>query len=243
MSFLKIHVFESVTSTNETAKAFAQKGAQGGEVVIAKTQTAGRGRLNRQWVSEKGNLFCSVILRPEIEAKKATHFTFVAAVAVAECLQKYLKEGIELKWPNDVLVHRKKICGILLELETKADKVDFIILGIGINVNETKFPPGFLHPPTSLKLSTKKDIDLEIFQKEILESLFHWVQVYLKEGFSPIQKAWQKRSVVHGQTVEIEDHGQRICGKGMGINEDGALVIETDAKKRIPIYSGDLVCF
>ncbi|OGQ34902.1 MAG: biotin--[acetyl-CoA-carboxylase] ligase, partial [Deltaproteobacteria bacterium RIFCSPLOWO2_01_FULL_38_9] len=140
MLFSKCHSFKKVTSTNDIAYELAKKGAKEGEYVIAETQTKGRGRMQRKWVSKKGNLYVSLILRPSIVTRNVSHLTFVAALAVASALEKHLNISPQLKWPNDVLVDRKKISGILTEMESEGDKVDFMVVGMGINVNQDKFP-------------------------------------------------------------------------------------------------------
>lgn len=239
----KIHRFKKISSTNATARDLAKKGAKAGEVVIAEQQTKGRGRLQRKWLSKPGNLYVSLILRPHIPTKVASHLTFVASLAVAKTLEKNLGMSPSLKWPNDVLVDGKKIAGILTEIETVDSKIDFAIVGIGINVNQEKFPKNLSQTATSLQQILGKSLNLDQILEQLLQSFEEWYTAYLKQGFSIIKEMWEEMSVIIGRDVEIRDHRKKLKGRALGIDQNGALLLQVSSGETIPVYSGDLVCF
>ena len=160
----EIHHFEKLSSTNTTAKQQARKGAKEGTAIIAETQTRGKGRLNRPWVSPKGGIWLSIILKPEIAVEDITKITLITSVAVAKTLREMFDLKAEIKWPNDVLIDSRKVCGILSEAVLKGKTVDFIIVGIGVNANFTRkaLPRELQTTATTLKEVLKKDIDREI---------------------------------------------------------------------------------
>ena len=242
MLFSKCHSYKKVTSTNDIAYELAKKGAQEGEYVLAETQTKGRGRMQRKWVSKKGNLYVSLILRPSIATKDISHLTFVAALAVASALEKYLNIAPQLKWPNDVLVDRKKISGILTEMESEGDKVDFMVVGMGINVNQDKFPKS-LPNAISLYQVLGKNIEPSQLLEDLLASFEEWYNTYLEKGFSFIKEMWEERSLIKGRAVEVKDGRKKIRGVAVGLDTTGALLIRTPQGETLPVYTGDLVSF
>ncbi len=127
--------FRELASTNDMAKELAMRGTREGTVVVVETQTSGRGRLKRKWISPQGGLWLSIILRPRIQSKHAPKLTLMASVAVAKTLSKLFPLKVEIKWPNDILINHKKVCGILTEAKTKGEALNFVIVGIGINAN------------------------------------------------------------------------------------------------------------
>lgn len=221
----------------------AAQGAPEGTTVVAECQTQGRGRLDRVWVSEPGNVYLSQILRPSIPAKDAPQLTYVAALAVKEMVSTYVKDGLILKWPNDVMVHHKKIAGILNEVETKADGVDFVILGIGINVNQKEFPPEISQTATSLFLHLSQTTEIDPLIETLLKQLKKWYDAYLHQGFSFIQREWEKQSRIKGRHVVLQDGSTRIEGTAQGLNAQGALVIRDAEGKSRAIFAGDLLCY
>jgi len=187
-----------VGSTNDYAKELASYGAPEGTVVIAETQTAGRGRLGREWVSPKGGLYFSIVLRPKLSASEAVKLVFVAGLAVAEVLAEMYGISVETKWPNDVLVNGKKICGILSEMNTTAEKVNYAIVGIGLNANvdvEKKFQGQLKAVVTSLKNELGRRVPLEELFRIILERLENKYDLYINEGFSSVLQKWKKYAV------------------------------------------------
>lgn len=243
MPFTKVHHFKKISSTNNYARDLAKKGAKEGEVVVAEQQTQGRGRLQRKWLSKPGNLYVSLILRPPISTNVAPHLTFVASLAVAKTLEKNLGMAPSLKWPNDVLVDGKKIAGILTEIETVDSKIDFVIVGIGININQEKFSKSLSETATSLQQILGKPSNLDQVLEQLLQSFEEWYTAYLKQGFSIIKEMWEEMSVIIGRDVEIRDRRKKLRGRALGIDQNGALLLQVSSGETIPVYSGNLVCF
>jgi len=167
----------------------------------------------------------------------------VAALAAMKTLEKYLSRALQLKWPNDVLVDGKKICGILTELETQTEKVDFVIVGMGINVNQEKFPKSLLSKATSLYLIQGKETSIDQFLDDFLIFFEEWYQAYLEKGFPLVRETWEELSLIRGRAVEVKEGRKKKRGVALGLNEDGALIIKTPQGETEYIYSGDLTCF
>jgi BirA family biotin operon repressor/biotin-[acetyl-CoA-carboxylase] ligase len=172
-----------VGSTNDYAKELANYGAEEGTVVLAETQTAGRGRLGREWVSPRGGLYFSVILRPKISASEAVKLVFVAGLAIAKILEEAYALHVEIKKPNDVLVNGKKICGILAETNTMGERVNYAIIGIGINANfgvKEALPKELMETATSLRDELRRNIRLEELFKALIEKLENLYLLFLE---------------------------------------------------------------
>ena len=169
----EIYHFTEVTSTNDVAKELAIKGAKEGTIVIAESQSCGKGRLGRKWVSPEGGIWFSIILRPKVDPEDALKLTLMAAAVVAKVINDMFKLKAEIKWPNDIIIDGKKLCGILTEMTTKGGKVDFVVVGVGINgnINLDSFPKRLRKFLTSLKEELKEDIDRERLLCALLEEL------------------------------------------------------------------------
>lgn len=232
-----------VGSTNDLAKELAAKGAVEGTVVLAEKQTAGRGRLDREWISPKGGLYFSVILRPNIGASEVVKLVFVAGFAVAEVLDEVYGLRVETKWPNDVLVNGKKICGILSEMNTSGEKVNYAILGVGVNANINigkEFPEELKAIATSLESELGRKVGLEGLFRALLERLEEVYERFLKEGFVLILEKWKRYAGFLGGQVEVVSEAGSLCGLALDVDDDGALVLrlEDGAGKRV--FVGDL---
>jgi len=241
LSFLKLHKLKKIDSTNSEAAKLARRGGEG--CVVAKKQTKGRGRHERKWHSEVGNLYCSLYLRPDIKPTFAPQLTFVMALAAKELLEKYLDEPIQLKWPNDVYVMKRKILGILNEAEVEGDKLAFVVLGIGINVNQPNFPKEISDIAVSMQQITQKDHDLDELLASFLAIFERWYKKYLREGFQNIKTTWENQSGFIGRHVVVQDNDQKIEGKVKSLDENGALVISSNDGKVQTVFAGDLICF
>ncbi len=183
----KIWHYESLESTNNTAYELAEKGEPEGTLVVAETQTLGKGRLGRKWISPKnGGIYFSLILRPEMESDKVPVITLVAAVSVQKAIKKVCGISAGIKWPNDILIGGKKVCGILTELKAQPDMVDFLILGVGINVNTEikKLPP----EATSLKNESSRSVSRIKLMRRVLTEMEKDYQKMKNEGFMPIRE-------------------------------------------------------
>lgn len=236
-------IFSSaVGSTNDLAKELAILGAQDGTVVIAETQTHGRGRLNRKWVSPRGGLWLSLVLRPKLKPAEASRLVFVCGLAVAETLHQLYDLRVETKWPNDVLANGKKVCGILAEMNTKGEKLNYVILGIGINANFKVeiLPEQLLENATSLKTELRTRISLEQLLKTLLEKLENAYALLMNQGFDPILKEWKKYASFLGSQVEVTTTTEKWKGTAFDVDNDGSLMLKLRDETTRRVMAGDI---
>ena len=234
---------KEVASTNEWAKKLASQGAPEGWVVIAETQTHGRGRLDREWISPLGGLWFSLILRPRQGLVKAAKLTFVAGIAVAETLREQYGLRTQTKWPNDVLVNGRKICGILGETTSTGKEIDAVVLGIGINANfdaERVLPESIRARVTSLETELNRRIQLEELFNRLLEKLEATYVLYTRRGFSSILKQWKRYAGFLGQQVEVTDRNEKITGLAYDVDRDGALILMLENGALKHVFAGDV---
>jgi len=229
-------------STNDDATRFARSGEPEGTVVIADAQTAGRGRLGRSWVSVRGlNLYLSIILRPRIVPAAAPHLSLLAGLAVAAAMEsEQLRPRI--KWPNDVLLDGRKACGILTELEAEADRVGFVIVGIGVNVNSTlaHFPPELHEKATSLYLASGRRIERAHLVARLLDGVESRYERFLAGGFGVLADEWNARSALTGRAVTVSGAAsETVSGTCEGIDADGALLLVRGGR-RVRVLAGDV---
>jgi BirA family biotin operon repressor/biotin-[acetyl-CoA-carboxylase] ligase len=233
-----------VGSTNDWAKKLASLGAPEGTVTIAETQTAGRGRLDKEWASPKGGLWLSVILRPKNSVPaEAVNLVFVAGLAVAEVLRELYDLPIETKWPNDVLVNDRKVCGILTEMNTTNKTVNYVVVGIGINANldvEKVFQGKLSEVATSLEKELGRTVDLDILFKTLLERLECLYELSIKEGFKPILSNWKGYARFLGHQIEVTSHGGKQNGLAHDVEADGALIVRFENGTMKRILEGDV---
>jgi BirA family biotin operon repressor/biotin-[acetyl-CoA-carboxylase] ligase len=231
---LAFHTVASTQSTNELAKQLAQRGAMDKTVVIAEEQTGGKGRMGRSWVSEPGRaLTFSLILRPRLSPIHAGKVGLIAAVSVAEAIRSQTGVNAMLKWPNDVLVAKKKICGILTEMSAEYDTIEHVICGIGVNVNTTNFPAELMPIATSLKMETGRTYVRGQLLLGILGNFADRYDAWVKtEDFSPIVAEYTRLSMLVGKAVSVESHGAKTQGTCVGFDKDGFMIVEVDGKRR-----------
>ena len=239
----KYFYFEKIDSTNNFAKKIAFEGAEDGTVVVTEEQTGGKGRLERNFFSPKGkSILFSVILRPNCSPIGAAKFTLLAAVAVALAMEKFNLRA-EIKWPNDIMNGDKKIVGILTEMNASIEKVNFIVVGIGINVNFNRedFPPEIQEIASSLsELAGEKILRREFF-KTLLEEFDKLYIEVCENCFEKIFELWRKFNVTLDKEVKIisVESGKSFFGKAVDIDSDGALIVET-SEGRQKLYAGDV---
>jgi BirA family biotin operon repressor/biotin-[acetyl-CoA-carboxylase] ligase len=230
-----------VGSTNDIAKDLARGGAAHGTVVTARRQEAGRGRRGRVWSSQDGNLFVSIVLRPGGSPARAAQLSFVAAVALAEALCTLVPGpvAVRCKWPNDVLLDGAKVSGILLESETTAGgSVDWLVLGIGVNV--LHHPGDALHPATSLRAAGAAVQGPEEVLEPFAAALDRWERRWAVQGFAPVRAAWLSVAHGRGEPLTARLATETLQGRFMDIEEDGALLIETAEGTLRRIAAGDV---
>lgn len=241
----RLHFFDKVDSTNLVALELAQKGAAEGQIVVADCQTGGRGRLHRTWQSPPGcNLYASLLLRPGIDPADAPQLTLMAGVAAAEALSSFCPAGVALKWPNDVLIRGRKVCGILTELRMDGGEVAAVVVGIGVNVNmpRAEFDPAHRERATSLREETGKAQSREEAAFRLCEDFENWYETFRRDGFAPVREAWLARSEMPGRRVRVLFGDEVQEGRVAGIDHDGALLIADDlgAIRRVIVGDVDL---
>jgi len=232
----KIHHFQEIGSTMGVARELARKGAKEGTIVIAESQTRGRGRLGREWLSPKGGIYFTLVLRPEISPAYAPRINLMASVAVAKAIRKTFGLKAELKWPNDVLIKGRKVCGILAEMEAEMDKVNFINLGIGINANTS------ISQYEKTATSLKEELRKEVSRKQLLNSMLKEIakqQALLTEN--KLLEEWKKLSATLNKLVKIVAPGEEITGRAIDIDTNGALVIKGKDGSLRSVIAGDCI--
>lgn len=231
----RLVALESVGSTNDEAKRLAREGAADRTVVWARRQEAGRGRRGRHWVSPEGNLYCSVVLRPEDEsqalrpewAANAAQLSFVAALAVGGAVAHALGPGLRCryKWPNDVLVNGRKVAGILLESEPGANgRLEWLVLGVGINLRH--FPEGTEYPATALAVEGADDVQPGDILENFCGHLKHWLDRWQADGFAPVREAWLRQAMGLSGPITVRLHDRSLVGTFHDLDADGALLLD-----------------
>lgn len=238
-----IHYYESCPSTQLIAHDAAQTNADDGTLFVAEEQTAGKGRMSRPWNSaaQKG-IWMSIVIRPSLMPHQAPQMTLVAAVAIVRAIEELT--GIEptIKWPNDIMISGKKMTGILTELQADPDRVKAIILGIGMNVNQTEedFPIELKSIATSLRLEGGQVVDRSRLIAEILYYLELYTTMYEKHGFSPIKLLWESYANIEGKRIRAVMLNETIEGSAIGISDDGLLELKMDDGSVRAIFSADI---
>lgn len=220
-----IERFQTLSSTNEYLKRLAKSGAPEGTVIIAEEQTAGRGRLGRSWASPKGGAWFSVLLRPPIPVEQAGCISILIAVSLAKALRERWGVLVGVKWPNDLYVNNKKLGGILVELSSQGQQIEWLIVGIGINVNN-ELPHETRVPATSLSCELGRTLALEEFFEVALEALARDYERFLSEGFEFVREAWLTLSALP-QRVGVLTGTERFEAEVLGLAESGRLIVRT----------------
>lgn len=240
----RIVCLAETVSTNNDAFRLAEQGADEGTVVLADKQNGGRARLGRNWLSPTGvNLYCSVILRPSCMPYEAPQLTFLSAVAVARSIERNTGLAPQIKWPNDVLINGKKVAGLLNEMSAETDGVNFVILGIGVNLNmdADQFGADLRHPATSLLIESGNKVWRSVFAATMLNELDQLYAEFRAHGFGPVRDEWQRRCNAHGRHIVVSDGGaETMRGMFAGIDGSGALLIQGADGSTTRILSGDV---
>jgi BirA family biotin operon repressor/biotin-[acetyl-CoA-carboxylase] ligase len=232
----KIHYYPEVSSTMDTAKDLARKNCPHFTVVIAGRQTSGRGRLNRRWLSDDGGLYFTLVLRPDIPVPFSGRVNFLASLTLAQVLREMFQVDAAVKWPNDILVNGRKISGMLSELEAEADRIFFINIGMGINVNND---PSRVEPEAT---SLKKIKGRKVSRRKLLARFLDLFEDRInKAEFDDVISEWKKFTVTLNRHVRIVTHREISEGLAADVDENGALVLELADGTRKKIFYGD--CF
>jgi BirA family biotin operon repressor/biotin-[acetyl-CoA-carboxylase] ligase len=240
----KFHYFNEISSTNTHARALAENGAGEGEIVIAEAQSAGRGRLGRRWSSPPyANLYFSTVLRPNLAPAHVPQVTLMAAVALADTVAAFIPGLPTIKWPNDIMFDGKKLAGILTELSCDAERVNYVILGIGVNLNYPRemMPDEIRQRATSVFELTQKTVSRESFLEGLIQALDRCYGELEVSGFAAIAARWEARFGLRGRRVRVESLDQAVIGRAKGIDRDGALLLEDDRGALQRIVAGDVI--
>ncbi|MBO8154977.1 MAG: biotin--[acetyl-CoA-carboxylase] ligase [Bacillaceae bacterium] len=243
--WLGTHVIfeESTSSTQNMAHRLAQEGAGHGTVIVADEQLKGRGRLNRSWDSKKGDgIWMSLILRPEIGPQQAPQLTLLCAVAIVKALEQNTIIHPKIKWPNDIFVNDKKLAGILTEMQAEQDQIQYIVQGIGINVNQgdADFQAIKGNHPTSLMLETGKKVNRRLLIQQILKQLEDLYELYMREGFSPVKQMWEEKAYKLGKSITVKAKNEEWSAVLKGIHHDGALIVTDEKGQDHILYSAEI---
>lgn len=214
---------KEMASTSDYAKMLADQGAMSGSIVVTDFQTAGRGRRENAWSCEAGaGLLFSLVLEPEVDRSAWGQFSLAVGVAIAEVLESY-GVGAQIKWPNDIWINGKKSAGILVE--TLQDR---IVVGVGLNVSVREFPEEVKQSATSLLLEGVEDVDRELLLSQLVQGIVRWCSLCGGENSGQIRKALEQRCALKGNKITLDQDGNTLTGVALGVNHDGALVIEND---------------
>lgn len=233
--------FESLPSTNDLAREMAQSGTGEGIAILAREQTAGRGRQGRSWSSPPGEgLYVSLVLRPGIKPADSPVITLAAAVAVAQTLEQDYRIPSDIKWPNDVLARGRKICGILVESAIEANKLLYAVMGIGVNLGQREFPGELKDTATSLLIESGQSVTPDDFLKPLLDRLEYRYRQAMAQPSEVIARWEAMSSYARNCVVRVESSDSIIEGTTRGLTAKGALVIEMDSGERREIVSGEV---
>lgn len=236
----KLFIYDSIDSTNVCAKAFANKGAEEGSVVIADHQTAGHGRFGRTWLAESGsNLLFSVIIRPTFSTDKIGLLPIFAATGIALAVETVTGTRCECKWPNDILLKGKKCCGILTESTSQQNRLDCAIIGIGLNVNQKNFLGDLNNKATSLYSECGRMFDRKNVFCQIMASLEALYADVSKGDFTTVLMEWKARATIFGRRITLTQAAEIIDGIAINLAADGGLVVETETCQ-LTFHAGDV---
>jgi len=238
-----IRVFQETTSTNDVADKLGRDGVKEGVVVFAESQTKGRGRLGRNWLSSQGKgLWFSVLLRPPLTPQAATQLTIASATALARALKSAASIRCEIKWPNDILVKDRKLCGILTEMSAELDKINYLVLGIGVNVNfaANDFPAELRPIATSLAIESGRKFKRAEVAATILRELDRDYHRLKCGDFQAVADEWEENCATLGRNVEIASGSRVIHGRAESLDPEGALLVRTQHGHLERIIGGDV---
>lgn len=234
--------FEETDSTNTRAMAMGRQGEPHGTVVVAERQTAGKGRNGRQWESPVGTgIWMSLLLRPKLRPENAPMLNLVMGLSVARACQGLAIDGLGIKWPNDVLLGTKKVCGILTETETQGGSMAYLVIGSGLNVNTAQFPHPLSERATSLYLETGREYDrAEVFGR-ILDNFWHYYGIFLQtQSMAELKEEYNRLLVNAGREVRLVEEGRERQGRALGIDDHGALLVEGADGGILAVSSGEV---
>lgn len=238
-----IRVFEETTSTNDVVEKLARDGVKEGVVVFAESQTKGRGRLGRKWMSPpRKGLWFSILLRPELRPQETTQLTVAAATALRRAIISRTGLQPEIKWPNDILISGKKVAGILTELNAELDRVKHVILGVGVDVNlsAAELPAELRKIATSLRIESGETVSRPELAADILRELDCDYARICSGQFAALADEWEKNCATIGRGVVVHTGGRQMRGRAESLDDDGALLLRTEHGHLERIIGGDV---
>ncbi len=238
-----IRVFEQTTSTNDVVEKLARDGVPEGVVVFAESQTRGRGRLGRKWISPvRKGLWFSLLLRPNLRPQETTQLTVASATALRRAIVSQTRQPVEIKWPNDILINSKKVAGILTEMSAELDRVRHVIPGIGIDVNQDahEFPPELRKTATSLKIESGESLSRPALATAVLRELDKDYSRVCAGEFSEVAGEWVEHCGTIGKDITVQIGDRNIRGRAESLDDDGALLLRTEHGRLQRITGGDV---
>lgn len=238
----KIFHYQEIDSTNNKAKQLAAEGVEHGSLIVAERQTAGRGRRGRTWISDEAdNIYMSVLLRPKFAPDKAPMLTLVMAYSAAKALRNLTGMDIQIKWPNDLVWNGRKLVGILTEMSVKEGKIEYVVVGVGVNVNTEYFAKEVEDTAVSIRQATGKMWKKETLITSIMQQFLEDYKVFEQvENLSNIQTAYNELLVNAGREVCILGEKESYRAKALGINEFGELLVLREDGTKEAIYAGEV---
>lgn len=229
-------------TTMREAGEWAERNAPEGTLVLAEEQTAGRGRLGRTWISQRGlGIYGSLILRPSLPPAQAAILTLVVGLGAARGIGEAAGRQCDIRWPNDVLLNEKKCCGVLVDLAAEQDRVEYAIAGFGINVNHESMPPDLATIATSLRIETGCEFVREVVLDAVLKHIERYYDMLLERGKAAVIEAFSRASTyVRGRRVVVETGDRTLDGTTAGLNDAGLLLLETGEGRIEPVLAGSV---
>lgn len=237
-----VHFYEKLGSTNIQAKLDAEAGAEEGLLVVADKQTAGRGRRGRSWNSPSGcNVYFTLLLKPKYQPNLASMVTLVMAMAVADGIRKTCDVSVGIKWPNDIVIDGKKVCGMLTEMNLERDYIHYVVLGVGINVAKQEFAPEIKATAVTLEEACGRKIPRATLVANVMQVFETYYAQFCRDlSLAPLLDGYNELLVNRGRQVRVLDPKGEFVGVSQGINTTGELLVETEDGKIIPVYAGEV---
>lgn len=237
-----VYIYNVIDSTNKEAKRYAIEGKSDTALFISEEQEAGTGRRGRAWISKSGRgIFMSLLLRPEIKPTNASMLTLIAGMSVMKALNRITGLNCMIKWPNDLVLNSKKICGILTEMSAEIDIINYVVIGIGINVNNESFEKEIEDIATSLRIESDKEYNRTLLITEIIKEFEKLYTDFLKDySLAFMINDYNKACINVGRKVKVEIGGEIIIGKSLNVDETGALNIEQEDGTELIVNSGEV---
>lgn len=238
----KVVYYDETDSTNNRAKDAGEKGGEHGTLFVADRQVAGKGRRGRSWDSPAGtSIYMTILLHPDMLPSKAPRLTLLMALAVAEGIQKVTGLETQIKWPNDIVIHGRKVCGILTEMSAEIDYINYVVIGVGINVNQETFPEEIHERAVSLKAETGTSVKRSELIAAAMESFEKYYEIFLKTGdLSEVREQYNSLLVNINKEVKVLEPGNEYEAYALGINETGELIVRLPGGQKKEVYAGEV---